>query len=405
MIKASHGTPHKWESGKADMSKIGTGEGNQAYGHGIYAAEGYDSPVAKGYQRNLGDVDLSIGDKVYDSLDFKDKRSMMASRIRSEMPSNQAGWATNANRNNFDEAIAAVRSDASPDDLKILDGMLADGLTAENKGNLYNLNLNVEPEDLLDWDGGFSDQPQKLQKAWRDMWVDREPDGFFKNLDGSIDEDAVTGRMMYHEIADHQYTKAYVGENNLTKANAMNLEQEASKTLKEAGVPGIKYLDGTSRSAGEGTRNFVMFDEDLIEIADGKKILDDFDGAVGGGKVDVPPNIPDMSLDDVSKAIEEKHGLKSLHLYEKGDDITLSMIEVPKGARKQGKGTQAVQELVDYADSKGKRVILTPGLKDDLDGTTSRARLVKFYKKLGFIENKGRHKDFTIKESMYRNPE
>lgn len=99
------------------------------------------------------------------------------------------------------------------------------------------------------------------------MWADREPDGFFKNLDGSIDEDAVTGRMMYHEIADHQYTKAYVGENNLTKANAMNLEQEASKTLKEAGIPGIKYFDGNSRNAGEGTRNFVMFRDDLIEIA------------------------------------------------------------------------------------------------------------------------------------------
>ena len=53
MIKASHGTPHKWLSGKADMSKIGTGEGAQAYGHGIYAAEGYDSPVAKGYQHDL----------------------------------------------------------------------------------------------------------------------------------------------------------------------------------------------------------------------------------------------------------------------------------------------------------------------------------------------------------------
>ena len=37
-----------------------------------------------------------------------------------------------------------------------------------------------------------------------------------------------------------------------------------SKKLNELGIPGIKYLDGTSRSAGKGTRNFVVFDENDI---------------------------------------------------------------------------------------------------------------------------------------------
>src|SRR5574343_76169 len=36
-IKVYHGSPHKFE--KADSSKIGTGEGAQAYGHGLYWAE------------------------------------------------------------------------------------------------------------------------------------------------------------------------------------------------------------------------------------------------------------------------------------------------------------------------------------------------------------------------------
>ena len=36
-IKAYHGTPHSFD--KFDMSKIGTGEGAQAYGHGLYFAE------------------------------------------------------------------------------------------------------------------------------------------------------------------------------------------------------------------------------------------------------------------------------------------------------------------------------------------------------------------------------
>ena len=35
---------------------------------------------------------------------------------------------------------------------------------------------------------------------------------------------------------------------------------------------------------------------------------------------------------------------------------------------------------------------------------TSQARLKKFYKKFGFVENKGRNKDFEISELMYREP-
>ena len=45
MIRASHGSPHAFT--KFLMSKLGTGEGAQAYGHGLYFGEGFDSPVAK----------------------------------------------------------------------------------------------------------------------------------------------------------------------------------------------------------------------------------------------------------------------------------------------------------------------------------------------------------------------
>jgi len=44
-----HGSPHKWD--RVDLSKIGTGEGAQAYGHGFYAAE--RPGVAKDYQNRL----------------------------------------------------------------------------------------------------------------------------------------------------------------------------------------------------------------------------------------------------------------------------------------------------------------------------------------------------------------
>jgi len=66
--------------------------------------------------------------------------------------------------------------------------------------------------------------------------------------------------------------------------------------------------------------------------------------------------------------------------------------------------TQIMQELVNYADQIGKRFELSPGQKDPFHGTTSRGRLVNFYKRFGFIENKGRHKDFTTSRGMYRKP-
>jgi len=105
-----------------------------------------------------------------------------------------------------------------------------------------------------------------------------------------------------------------------------------------------------------------------------------------------------------SDNLEKSLGLKSLNLFESNGDLKLDTIIVPKGERKEGVGTKAMQAIIDFADSKGLRVTLTPAVKDDFQGTTSRARLVKFYKRFGFVENKGRKKDFTISESMYREP-
>ncbi len=105
-----------------------------------------------------------------------------------------------------------------------------------------------------------------------------------------------------------------------------------------------------------------------------------------------------------SKQIEDKYNLSSFFVHERPDVITLDMIEVPKTDRKQGVGTAVMDELINYADQTNKRIILTPGQRDDRHGTTSRNRLVKFYKRFGFIENRGRNKDFTVSQSMYRDP-
>lgn len=67
-----HGTPHKFD--KFDAAKIGKGEGNQTYGHGLYFAENPD--VAKMYARQLkGDV-LTVDlpdEKIAQMLDWQKK--------------------------------------------------------------------------------------------------------------------------------------------------------------------------------------------------------------------------------------------------------------------------------------------------------------------------------------------
>lgn len=88
------------------------------------------------------------------------------------------------------------------------------------------------------------------------------------------------------------------------------------------------------------------------------------------------------------------------HISEKNGAITLSRIVVPEADRGAGKGTAAIQSLVDYADQTGQRVMLTPSA--DFGG--NKKRLTEFYKRFGFVENKGKNKDFTTMERMIREP-
>ena len=60
-------------------------------------------------------------------------------------------------------------------------------------------------------------------------------------------------------------------------------------------------------------------------------------------------------------------------------------------ARGQGVGTKVMQAIQQYAQSIGKPIQLTPqGDKG------KKAKLLKFYRNLGFYPNKGRHTDYSL---------
>lgn len=103
----------------------------------------------------------------------------------------------------------------------------------------------------------------------------------------------------------------------------------------------------------------------------------------------------------ISKTLTNKYPKVALDIAESPKAIDLSKIVVPQELRNQGLGSSVMQDLIDYADSTGKQVRLSPS--SDFGGSPT--RLNKFYKEFGFIDNRGRNKDFTTRETMIRSPE
>lgn len=84
--------------------------------------------------------------------------------------------------------------------------------------------------------------------------------------------------------------------------------------------------------------------------------------------------------------------------------VLLGYLCVPRDNRKAGVGSAVMKDICHWADSNHLQIVLSPAKKNDNMGTTSTGRLVKFYRRFGFVLNNGRHKDFTLSESMYRQP-
>ena len=433
VIKAYHGSPHRFS--KFSMDKIGTGEGAQAYGHGLYMAESPD--VARQYRDNLAYRD-SLSNAAWNAPPVPSEDSASAKAAEAVLRKFWGSWepedmVREVRKNAAElkqaqdwlqqqqESLAQITpeiSDKWPDMVKRREDELAsaqrglddaqaaaDALPALEKygveafqrqsGALYTTRLDVEPEDLLDYDAPLAAQPAPVRRALGlEKAADLEgmPNGVARDANalrnltegtafrskgfGGLDIptqtkvlahmfgaaqdpqvlDAVvklipvdvmnvlrakklTPEMLFHnkavlsdllaEPAAHKgvpisvdvptalakaVTQAAaekasviprgaglakegapaVGADNsllhmdiieplgqnatgadLYKALESKLGRTAaSSALREAGIPGIRYLDQGSRGAGEGTRNFVIFDDSLVDIThvDGKPV-------------------------------------------------------------------------------------------------------------------------------------
>jgi hypothetical protein len=238
-----HGSPHTFPPtsknplGEFDASKIGTGEGAQAYGHGIYTAE--NPAVAQKYKEQLGTQMQYKGQQFYDPIVGRKTATTGNTEIDDYLLSYLGD--TGVVRKELLNAAKEMRASKNPQALKEYQTLMAEfrkirpDVTAANTGNLYKVDLPDEKiAKMLDWDKPLSQQPnilKVLEKNYRSDYLD-----MFKNRPGSDFYKAISGNEGVEDLR-------VLGSSELTKI----------------GIPGIKYLDEMSRSAGEGTRNFVVF--------------------------------------------------------------------------------------------------------------------------------------------------
>jgi hypothetical protein len=228
-----HGSPHKFD--KFDMSKIGTGEGAQAYGHGLYFAESPD--VAKSYKEALGGDELLVGGRVLGKSGALKTTEAQAAGLL-----DQHGGSVEAAKAAADKfAQQLYWSRAKADEIKAhLPGIAEQGITKRPAGALYKVDVPDEAiGKMLDWDKPLSQQPESVQKLFAPV----------KRLDDA-----------------HVRSKTTTGEALRNLAGELGGMPQATEYLRSRGIPGIRYLDGGSRSGGKGTSNFVLFDDQLPKI-------------------------------------------------------------------------------------------------------------------------------------------
>jgi hypothetical protein len=323
-IIAFHGSGADFEQFRLEM--IGTGEGAQAYGYGLYFTDSED--IAKFYRDTVStgktripyggteDAAQAIPDSVlYQDLDgyrsymMGDAEevlsSVLAKQYSGEMPEQEII--------DFNLEIlkkSGVLNVEMPDGTttSLLVDQSGDRFTAtpvkENVGKIYKVALTPKPEEMLDYQTTFADQPESVKAAVKSLGYD--PDKTFEAVENgerkvsvmSIDAlgreeradfiDGVAGATAQQQadkyISDQKtkmlkmpmplvldQLKTIIAQNEgfpgFKKSDA---EKILSERLLAEGVPGIKYRAAGSRAASvdaaDAEMNYVIFDENAIKI-------------------------------------------------------------------------------------------------------------------------------------------
>ena len=256
---AYHGSPHLFE--RFSLNAIGTGEGAQAFGWGLYfagrreVAEYYKTSLANGWSLNVRDPIREAG---ITGRDLDSASQMLSTSF--------SGAAAAADWENWTGKTLTPEQRAAFD------------VAFDRKGGrLFEVNI-PEDAELLDWDAPLSEQPEgvreKFSAVLRDAnvreWFAQSKDGYQIGLlighktEAEAAEDAAKSTVNGGVAVNIQDMPAERAYNALSRM--MGSDQAASEALRAAGIPGHRYLDGGSRADGDGSRNYVIYDEDRISV-------------------------------------------------------------------------------------------------------------------------------------------
>lgn len=294
-IKAFHGSPHKFS--KFTTSKMGTGEGQQAFGWGLYFTD--KESIARGYSkmRQGGRTGAMARGKgwMYDNQPLISTESTLSNSekyvLEGVMKTKSLSGAKNkinamSNRyNKADDVAKYYMGNENPKD--VFDRLINSGILRheKHKGILYETTLHKgkKPDeyDYLRWDKPLS-KSQK-DKIIRQKYIERgykiEGNSWLNQKGEKIPNEAVKKQIAVDKELmgrEGQYIYGHLGQEFGRKLNQeMGLlnrlggtdEKGASLFLLRAGIDGIKYPSGTlSGIKGSKNFNYVVFDEAAIDI-------------------------------------------------------------------------------------------------------------------------------------------
>lgn len=325
-----HGSGYTLEGGRFMLSKVGSGEGGQAFGYGIYVAENRD--VAEAYRRSglpnhgLAPITITTNDGITytagddrkgralhwnnnpnssikhvlddihsyvrysDSADMDSvKQSLLrkyqnefeeAKRYNSKYEQKLQQAASNFDRSTFGQIVTDTR-DAMREIqnmIDVLNNVIGINISQSRKGNIYNVDIDADEDtELLNWDKPLSEQPEKVQKAIRKIKNKLKSWGMDYDIIASnkhIDEEAFFGEAgdEYGEDFYRNLTAVFdeLLEKHKLRSKKFGMitrpDMGASFLLNQYGIPGLRYFDRQNRAEQNGTHNFVIWDTDKLKV-------------------------------------------------------------------------------------------------------------------------------------------
>jgi hypothetical protein len=291
-----HGSPHRGIT-KMSLEKINTGEGSQVYGWGIYFAELRE--IAERYKEMLSKINPDdLAGKKFDGKtllewsDYWTEKAGQGKNLKSFYNARKTiakGILTSGGNLDYAaKSLAFLNYDA--EDIAQATKWAKETFKAEldkmSAGQVYNAEI-PDSDVLLDYDKPFNQQPEKvkaiLKKADLIELSDYTPETFpielnvpngiiYKGYEGENVTFTLLSKDGFSSISWDEVVNL-VGDTSLSGERIyQNLSRElgsdkaASEYLNSLGIPGLQYLDEGSRGAGEGTHNFVIWNEDVMNI-------------------------------------------------------------------------------------------------------------------------------------------